>query len=103
MISPEACSERVYIFTVAAQFTLGQDKIDTILHHTELDSYLFTLGEAQKTLTIFSISKMHVKHSQMISRKRAVLSRKMSSMLGWCEVSLRMIWVMLCTTEDACE
>ena len=56
-MSPEECSKRVHIFTVAAQYVLSQDEIDVILHDEELDSYLFTFGEAQKALTIFSLSK----------------------------------------------
>ena len=56
-MSPEACSKRVHIFTVAAQNVLSQDEMDAILHNKEQDSYLFTFGEAQKALTIFSLSK----------------------------------------------
>ena len=50
-------SKRGHILTVAAQYVLSQDKINAILHDEELDSYLFTFGEAQKALTIFSLSK----------------------------------------------
>ena len=52
-MSPEACSKRVHIFTVAAQNVLSQDEIDAILHDEELDSNLLTFGKAQKALTIF--------------------------------------------------
>ena len=52
-MSPEACIKRVHLFTVAAQYTLSLDEIYTILDDEELDSNLFTLGEAQKALTIF--------------------------------------------------
>ena len=53
-MSPEVCRKRVHIITVAAQYVLSQNKIDAILHDEELDSYLFTFGEAPKALTIFS-------------------------------------------------
>ena len=46
-MSPEACSKRVHIFTVAAQYGLSQDEIYTFLHDEELDSYLFRFGEVQ--------------------------------------------------------
>ncbi len=52
-MSPEAWTKRVYIFTIAAEYTLSQEEIETVLHYKELDSYLFTFGEAQKALTIF--------------------------------------------------
>ena len=43
--------------TVAAQYALSQEEIDLILSDEELDSYLFTFGEAQKAITIFSLSR----------------------------------------------
>ena len=45
-MTPDACSKRVNIFTVAAQYALSQEEIDSILSDEELDSYLFTFGEA---------------------------------------------------------
>ena len=65
-VSPEACTNRVHIFTVAAQYVLSQDKIDALLHDKELDSYLFTFGEAQKALTIFSLSKHNAGFSRVL-------------------------------------
>ena len=46
-----ASSDYAHIFIVAVTFALSQDEINTILRYRELDSYLFTLGEAQKALT----------------------------------------------------
>ena len=56
-MTPEACSKRVHIFTIAAQYVLSQEEIDLVLRDEELDSYLFTFGEAQKAITIFSPSR----------------------------------------------
>ena len=56
-MTPDACSKLVNIFTVAAQYVLSQEEIDSILSDEELDSYLFTFGEAQKAITVFSLSK----------------------------------------------
>ena len=82
-MSPEVCSKRVHIFTVAAQYFLSQDEIDAILHDEELDSYLFTFGEAQKALTIFSLSKNASSvFSDVLPRKGAVPSKKVRRMLG---------------------
>ena len=39
-MSPEGCSKRVHILTVAAQNVLIQDEIDANLHDEEQDSYL---------------------------------------------------------------
>ena len=73
----------VSIFTVAAQYILSQDEIDAILHDEELDSYLFTFGEAQKALTIFSLSKNGCSvFSDVFSRKGEVPSKKVRRMLG---------------------
>ena len=49
LIHMGTCSKRVEIFTVAAQYTFSQDEIDPVLHEKELDSYLFTFGEAHTT------------------------------------------------------
>jgi len=85
-MSPEACKKRVHIFTIAAQYTLSKDEIHTILHDEELDSYLFTFGEAQKALTIFSLSKNALSVcSDVFPRKGAVPSRKVRAMLGMAE------------------
>ena len=82
-VSPEACTNRVHIFTVAAQYVLSQDKIDAILHGEELDSYLFTFGEAQKAFKTFSLSKnAHSVFSDVFPRKGAVPSKKVRRMLG---------------------
>ena len=37
-MTPDACSKRVNIFTVAAQYALSQEEIDLILSDEELDS-----------------------------------------------------------------
>ena len=85
-MSPEVCSKRVHIFTVAAQYVLSQGKIDAILHDEELDSYLFTFGEAQKALTIFSLSKnARSVFSVVFPRKGAVPSKKVMAILGLAE------------------
>ena len=85
-MSPEACSKRVHMFTVAAQYVLSQDKIDPVLHNEELDSYLFTFGEAQKALAIFSLSKNACSvFSDIFPRKGSVPSKKVRQMLGWDE------------------
>ena len=82
-MSPEVCSKRVHIFTVAAQYVLSQDEIDAILHDEELDSSLFTFGEAQKALTTFSLLKnTRSVFSDVFPRKGAVLSKKVRRMLG---------------------
>ena len=82
-MSPEVCSKRVHIFTVAAQYVLSQDEIDAILHDKELDSCLFTFGEAQKALTIFSLSKnANSVFSDVFPRKGAVPNNKVKLMLG---------------------
>ena len=82
-MSPEVCSKRVHIFTVAAQYVLSQDEIDAILHDEELDSYLFTFGEAQKALTTFSLLKnARSVFSDVFPRKGAVPSKKVRRMLG---------------------
>ena len=82
-MSPEACSKLVHIFTVATQYVLSQDEIDAILHDKELDSYLYTFGEAQKALTIFSLSKNSCSvFSDVFRRKGAVPSKKVRQMLG---------------------
>ena len=82
-MSPEACSKLVHVFTVAAQYSLSQNKIDTILHDEELDSYLFTFGEAQKALTIFSLSKNACSvFADVFPRKGAVHSKKVRAILG---------------------
>ena len=46
----------------------------------ELDSYLYTFGEAQKTLTIFSLSKTHAEFSQMFFL-RAMLGLAVGKMI----------------------
>ena len=49
----------------------------------ELDSYLFTFGEAQKALTIFSLSKnARSVFPDVFPRKGAVPSKKVRRMLG---------------------
>ena len=85
-MSPEVCSKCVHVFTVAAQYTLSQDEIDTILHDKELDSHLFTVGEAQKALTTFSLSKnARSVFSDVFSRKGAVPRNKIRVMCGLAE------------------
>ena len=82
-MSPEGCSKRVHIFTVASQYVLNQVEIDAILHDKELDSYLFTFGEAQKALTTFSLLKnARSVFSDVFPRKGAVPSKKVRRMLG---------------------
>ena len=82
-MSPEGCSKRVHIFTVAAQNVLSQDEIDVILLDEEQDSYLLTFGEAQKALTIFSLSKNTSSvFSDVFPRNGAVPSKKVRQMLG---------------------
>ena len=66
-MSPEACFKSIH---VAAQYTLSQGKIDMILHDEELDSYLFTFGEAQKALTNFHYLKTHVWISRMFLQEK---------------------------------
>ena len=62
---------------------MSQDEIDAILHDEELDSYLFTFGEAQRALTIFSLSKnARSVSSDVFPRKGAVPSKKVRRMLG---------------------
>ena len=52
----------------------------------ELDSFLFTFGEAQKALTIFSLSKNESSvFSDVFPKKGAVPSRKVRAMLGLAE------------------
>ena len=79
-MSPETCSKRVHIFTVAAQHVLNQDEIDAILHGKKLDSYLFTFGES------FHFRKTHryarSVFSDFFPKKRAVPSKKVRQMLG---------------------
>ena len=70
-MSPEACCKRVHIFSAAGQYSLSQDELDTILHGEELDSYLFTFGEAQKAVTIFSLSKNAFSFLRCFSKKRS--------------------------------
>ena len=75
-VSPEAYSKRVHISAFAAQYSLSQDKIDTILLEVELDSYLFTFGEAQKALITFWLSKnthsqSHSQFSQMFFQEKS--------------------------------
>ena len=87
---PEAwdrsCSKRVHIFTGAVQYSLSKDKKFTILHNEELDSYLFTFGDAQKALTIFSLSKnARSVFSDVFPRNGAVSSKKVRAMLGFAE------------------
>ena len=61
VMSTEACSKHVHIFTIAAQNTLSQDEIDVILYDDELNSYLFTFGEVKKKpLQSFYYPKTHV-------------------------------------------
>ncbi len=82
-MSPEACMKRVHIFSVAAQYVLNQEEIDSIMSDGELDSYLFTFGEAQKALTIFSLSKnARSVFSDVFPKKGAVPSRKIRALLG---------------------
>ena len=59
-MTPDACSKRAHIFSVAAQYALSQEEIDLVLSDEELDSYLFTFGEAQKAITVFRSVKMLV-------------------------------------------
>ena len=60
---------------------MSQDEIDAI--DEELDSYLFTFGEAQKAFTIFSLSKnARSVFSDVFPRKGAVPSKKVMLMLG---------------------
>ena len=93
VMSPEECSKRVHIFTVAAQYSFSQDEIDTVpsLHDEELDSHLFTFGKAQKVCTITSLSKNTLSvFSDIFPRKGAVLSEKVRAMLSLAEG--KMIW-----------
>ena len=72
-MSPEVCSKRVHIFTVAAQYVLSQDEIDAILHDEELellDSYFLRLAKHRKPLQSFHFRKTHVQFSQMFSQGR---------------------------------
>ena len=62
---------------------MSQDEIDAILHGEELDSYLLTFGEAEKALTIFSLSKnARSVFSDVFPRKGAVPSKKVRLIIG---------------------
>ena len=78
------CSKRVHIFTVAAQYVLSQDEVNAVLHHEELDSYLFTFGEAQKAHSIFSLSRNTRSVFSMFSQeKEQCRAKKARRMLAW--------------------
>ena len=106
-MSPEGCSKRVHIFTVASQYVLSQVEIDAILHDKELDSYLFMFGEAQKALTIFHFRKAHVQFSQMFFQEKEQCLARIS-----CQESKADAWlgrrqdyfeqVILCNIEQYC-
>ena len=82
-MTPDACSKRVNIFTVAAQYALSQEEIDLILSDEELDSYLFTFGEAQKAITVFSLSKNSRSDFQkVLPQQGSAPSKKIRAMLG---------------------
>jgi len=82
-MTPDACSKRVNIFTVAAQYALSQEEIDSILSDEELDSYLFTFGEAQKAITVFSLSKnARSVFQKVFPQQGSVPSKKIRAMLG---------------------
>ena len=88
-----------------SQYVLSQVEIDAILHDKELDSYLFTFGEAQKALTIFSLSKNTRSVFSFFSRKGAVSSKKVRAMLGFAEgktILDRQYCVMLCSIMLYC-
>ena len=82
-MTPDACSKRVNVFTVAAQYALSQEEIDSILSDEELDSYLFTFGEAQKAITGFSLSKnARSVFQKVFPQQGSVPSKKIRAMLG---------------------
>jgi len=64
---------------------LSQEEIDLVLSDEELDSYLFTFGEAlaQKAITVFSLSKNACSVFQKVfPQQGSVPSKKIRAMLG---------------------
>ena len=42
-MSPSAFTKRVHIFSIAAQYVLNQEEMDSIMCDSELDIYLITI------------------------------------------------------------
>ena len=81
-MSPEACTKRVHIFSIAAQYVLNQEEIDSIVCDSELESYLITFGWAQKALTIFSLGKNTRSVFQMFFHKRSCAQQETEESKG---------------------